>query len=388
MKIALIVPLDFTAVLCCKAMMNILKEYENSEVCVISEVVPEGGYVKTIESWGFEHIHVDMDRHVNPLRDLKYTFTLYKILKAKKIDIVINACTKPNIYGPVAAKLAGVEKILSSVWGRGTAFLDDAGFKWKVLKFILEKLYYVSFRLSDKVWFTNNNDYDYFIGRKTVQKSKTILTKNYVDIDEFSPTVLPEEKLNSFRKEFGFKCDDKIVILVGRMIWSKGIGEFVEASKILQDKLPDVKFILVGAEEKTSPDAVPTSYLEDSNKMSNFHWVGFRTDVHDLYAFSELAVLPSYYREGGYPRALTEPMAMGKPVIAADSIDCRLPVEEGKNGYLVPIKDSQALADAIERIMIDDKKRNMFGSYSRTKVESEYDEKVIVRQVINDFIDS
>ena len=142
----------------------------------------------------------------------------------------------------------------------------------------------------------------------------------------------------------------------------------------------------MGPEEKTSPNAVPTSYLEESVKSDNFQWVGFRNDVKDLYALSDLAVLPSYYREGGYPRALTEPMAMGKPVIAADSIDCRAPVEDGKNGYLVPIKDSQALADAIEMLMRDDEKRKQFGHYSRLKAEREYDEKVIVQQMINEFM--
>lgn len=169
------------------------------------------------------------------------------------------------------------------------------------------------------------------------------------------------------------------------MIWAKGVGEFAEAAEILRDRLPFVKFILVGPEETTSPDAVPEMYLKDAERKANFMWIGFRNDVKDLYALSDVAVLPSYYREGGYPRALTEPMAMGKPVIAADSIDCRAPVENGRNGFLVPIKDSKALAAAIETLMVDEKKREEFGRYSRIKAVTEYDEKVIVRQVVEAF---
>ena len=386
MKVAIICPQDFTAVLCCKGIVNILREYDQSEVCIISDVNTEGRYSEIIKSWGLEHIPVAMSRHITPFSDLNYLYSLYKILRRKEIDVVVNACTKPNIYGAIAARLAGIRKILCSVWGRGTAFLEDGGFRGNVLKFLLLKLYYIAFHLSDKVWFTNTNDYDYFLTQKIVPSGKTILTKNYVDIEDFCPDPLSERKLEKLRAELGLHSSDKVVILVGRMIWSKGIGEFIEASKILKDKLPSVKFILVGPEEKTSPNAVPTSYLEESVNSHNFKWLGWRNDVKDLYALSDLAVLPSYYREGGYPRALTEPMAMGKPVIAADSIDCRAPVEDGKNGYLVPIKDSQALADKIEVLMNNDEKRKEFGHYSRLKTEREYDERIIVRKVINEFI--
>ena len=389
MKVAVVCPDDLSVVLFCKGIVNVLQEYDKFEVYVISDVYEEntnGHYSEIIKSWGVEHIPLKIDRHINPFSDLKCVYSLYKIFRKKKIDAVVNVCTKPNIYGTIAARAAGVRKTLCSVWGRGTAFLEDGGAKGNMLKLLLLNLYYVAFRLSAKVWFTNINDFNYFIDHKTVQRKKTILTKNYVSTEDYYPCSLPEEKLENLRRELGLNSHDKVVIMVGRMIWAKGVGEFINASKILREKLPEIKFILVGPEEKTSPNAVPTSYLEESVKADNFQWVGFRNDVKDLYLLADLAVLPSYYREGGYPRALTEPMAMGKPVIAADSIDCRAPVEDGKNGYLVPIKDSQALADAIEMVMGDDEKRKQFGRYSRLKVEREYDEKVIVRQVINEFI--
>ena len=107
--------------------------------------------------------------------------------------------------------------------------------------------------------------------------------------------------------------------------------------------------------------------------------------MKELYSLSDLAVLPSYYKEGGHPRGLLEPMSMGKPVIAADTVDCRSPVEHGKNGYLVPIKDPEALASAIEDLMKDALKRKEFGEYSRKKVLAEYDEGVVIKQMFGEF---
>jgi N,N'-diacetylbacillosaminyl-diphospho-undecaprenol alpha-1,3-N-acetylgalactosaminyltransferase len=388
-NMALVCPDDLSVVLFCRGIIEELLAGKRSEVYVISDVYGEntdGYYSDIIKSWGVHHIPLKMDRHIAPFADIKYTVKLYRIFRKMKIDTVVNISTKPNIYGSIAAKLAGIDKCLCSVWGRGTAFLEGNGFKGYMLRILLSGLYSISFRLSSKIWFTNINDYNYFIARKTVPRPKTILTKNYVNSGDYNPAPLPYEKRLFLRNELKLNPRDKIVIMVGRMIWAKGVGEFIEAAGILKEKLPGVKFILVGPEEKTSPDAIQAEYLEKAGKSENFKWLGFRKDVKDLYSISDLAVLPSYYREGGYPRALTEPMAMGKPVIAADTEDCRNPVEQGKNGYLIPVKDPQALADAIESIMSDDNKREQFGRYSRLKVQREYDEKIIVKSVIDSFL--
>ena len=155
---------------------------------------------------------------------------------------------------------------------------------------------------------------------------------------------------------------------------------------ILRDKYPMVKFILIGPRDDGSPDSVPESYLRENEKYDNFMWTGFRKDVQNFYAVSDLAVLPSYYREGGFPRGLTEAMAMGKPIITTDSVHCRATVEDGKNGYHVPIRDSKALANAIEKTINDDDKRDAFGRYSRLKAVNEFDERKIVSQVVKEML--
>ncbi len=120
----------------------------------------------------------------------------------------------------------------------------------------------------------------------------------------------------------------------------------------------------------------------EKEKTSHLKWLGFRSDVKRIYALSDLAVLPSYYKEGGYPRALLEPMAMGKPVITTDIPDCKGTVEEGRNGFLVPAKDAKALAKAIENLILDEHMLKKFGEYSRVKAEREFDEKKIVPQAL------
>ena len=383
MKIAVVCPDGVSVLLFLKGMIKELKKIPGARITVLSS---DGIYKKEIEELGVRSASIAMYRFMNPLKDIKYLLELHRIFKREQFDAVINVSTKPNIYGTIAAKLSNVDKVLCSVWGRGSVFVERDSLRQILVKLSLLSSYWLAFRLSSKVWFTNKNDFDYFSSRHIVKSQKAFLTKNYVSTEEYFPYVLTEPELSYFRKEFGLNDSDKVVIMVGRMIWAKGVKEFVEASKILKDKLPMVKFILVGPEEKGSWDAVPSSYLKESERSGNFYWVGFRSDVKDLYALADLAVLPSYYKEGGFPRALTEPMAMGKPLIAANTVDCRSPVEEGKNGYLVPIKNSKALAEAIEKLIKDDEKMKAFGQYSRLKAEKELEETLIVRQVLNEFL--
>lgn len=126
--------------------------------------------------------------------------------------------------------------------------------------------------------------------------------------------------------------------------------------------------------------------IRENEKFDNFKWLGFRKDVRELYALSDLAVYPSFYREGGYPKGLTEPMSMGKPLVTTDSVHCRGTVDDGKNGYIVPIKDSKAFAKAIREIICDEAKLQEFGKNSRMKALNEFDEKKIVRELIQEII--
>lgn len=379
MRIALVCPDDLSVLLYCKSLTKALRTDRANTIFTISPVTD---YQKEIQAMDATHIAVEMSRYINPLADFKYLTTLYNIFSRERIDVVLNWTTKPNLYGPLAARLAGVQQVIFAVRGMGSAFLAATGAKDRLVKVLVSALYRLASSAADKVWFTNAGDLEYFVSRGLVTAEKTLLTKNSINLEDFSQTAISPERVEDLRQELGLNHDHQVIIMVARMVWSKGVRELVEAAESLKEKLPKVVFLLVGPREKGSPDLIPAEFLRDAEKRAHLRWLGFRKDVKELYALADLAVLPSYYKEGGYPRALLEPMAQGKPVIAADLPDCRGPVEDGRNGYLVPPRDSQALAQAIAHIMGDVELRQQFGQYSRQKIEREFDDQLVVARLI------
>lgn len=391
MKIAIVCPNDFSIVNFCGEFVNQL-EQNNNKIYVISGVHGEhgektSGYYKDImDSWGICHLPIKYYRFFSISKDLRYIYSLYKIIKNNDFDLVINIATKANIYCTIVSKILRVPKIVCCNWGLGVVFSENINLKVKLIRFILIKLYWISFKLSDKIWFTNKFDYEWFIKDGIMDKEKSFLTKNYVNTNDYSPTIADENKKLKLKEDLGLNSDDKIVVMIARMSWAKGVKEFVDSANIFRKKYNKVKFILIGPLDDGSADSVPESYLNENQNHNNFIWTGFKKDVKTFYAISHLAVLPTYYREGGYPRGLTEAMAMGKPIIATDSVHCRGTIENGKNGYHVPIKSSEGLADAIEKIITDESKIKSFGIYSRQKALDEFDEKKIISQVISNIL--
>lgn len=379
MKIALVYSDDFSIWHFRKGLIKALLE-KDIEVYAISTA---GKYVELIESLGAVHIPIKMDRFVNPIKDLKFLIALYNIFRVHKFDIVHNFTIKPNIYGAIAARLAGIKRVINSVTGLGYVFSDTPGLKLKVLRYIVKRLYWLSCKLSNNVWFQNNDDLTFFVKSNLISKTKAVLIKSSgVPLEEFTPDSFDRDKVAILKKELGIDDSTKFVTMVGRKIWSKGIKEFIEASKEVKKKYPSVKFLSIGEREEDNPSSVPESYLrEEASK--NFQWLGFRKDIKEIFALSDIVVLPSYYNEG-VPRGLLEAMAMGKPIITTDTVGCREVVEIDKNGYLVPVRKSKALADAIEALVNDGKKRIEFGRYSRLKVEREFDETIVVERIIKE----
>jgi len=340
-------------------------------------------YIEQIDKLAVRHYPVRMSRYVDPFSDIECFCAVYRICCREKFDVVINFTTKPNVLGAVAARLAGVEKVVCAVRGLGGPFLPQTNLKGRLLQIVVKSLYRLACRMSDTVWFTNQGDMDYFLNSGLVDKEKAVKTTNALDISEYSQDRVDEDELIRLRKELSLNVEDKVVVMVGRMIWSKGIREFIEAAESLKSERPDLKFILIAPEEQGHPDEVPATFIREKGKMDNFVWLGFRKDVKNLYALSDLAVLPSFYNEGGYPRALLEPMAFGKPVITTDLPQCRGPVEQGRNGYLIPPRNSRALKEAVLSIVGNDQLRRTMGVYSRKKIEQEFDDRLVVEEILH-----
>jgi N,N'-diacetylbacillosaminyl-diphospho-undecaprenol alpha-1,3-N-acetylgalactosaminyltransferase len=379
MRIAFVGPDDLSILLFCKRLIKTLKQQNGHTIYTISPITY---YQQEIDALEVCHLPISMARFINPMEDLKFMWALYNVFKGRRIEAVINFATKPIIYGGISARLARVRKIIGAVRGLGTVFLPAIDFKSLALRRLVEGMYLVASRSSHRMWFTNREDLTYFLDQGLVSADKVFMTTNSTNLEDFSPEALYPEKLTSLRAELGLSPENLVVIMVARMIWSKGVKEYVNAAQILRECFPQVKFLLVGPVEEGSLNCVPSTYLQESEQRANLKWLGFRKDVRELYAVSDLAVLPSYYKEGGFPRALLEPMAMGKPVITTDTDGCRGPVESDKNGFLVPPRDPRALAAAMADLLENEDLRNRFGAYSRQKMEREFDDQVVIQKIL------
>jgi len=355
-------------------------------LCDIHDGYEYGHYIDKVKEWGVKHEYVSTYRFVNPYSDLKYLLTLYRILNREKYDMVINVATKPNVYGSIAARWAKTERVVCFGWGLGLTFEKTKNVGRLLLKYILSALYRYAFKISDKVWFTNENDLEYLASKNIIDRDKAVVTRGFVNTQQYSPSSVTKDATASLRYELGYDDNDKIVIMIARMSWAKGVEQFCQTCDRLRNSYPQVKFLLVGQEDIGSPDSVPRSYLERYQEHDNFTWLGYRVDIEELYSLAYLAVFPSYYREGGWPRGVTEPMAMGKPVITTDSEHCSNAVEDGVTGLLVPVRDSEALSEAIEHILNNEELALEFGRKSREKVVRENDEELIMTQLIEAII--
>ena len=379
-KILCICPDDLSSLIFCKTLSGMI---DGRDDCSLTTLSPVADYAAELDELHSKHINVSMHRYISPLGDLRYFWKVLKAIRRGSFDTVVTFTTKPNIFGAIAARLAGATKIVVAIRGMGRVFVDPTGLKNRILFYIVRLLYTLGCKSASHVWFTSLSDLEYFRSAKMVKQSQEFVTPNAVNLDDFSTDSISEASRKKLRDELALNPDELIVIMVARLIWAKGIKEFCEASISLKDRLPNVRFLLVAPEENGSPGAVPIEYIRNAEAQSRLQWLGFRKDVRQLYDLCDLSVLPSYLREGGYPRALLEAMAFGKPVIAADTETCRAPVEPGRNGYLVPPRDAAALADKIEEIFVDDDRRRRFGERSLAKMHEEFDDRVVFGKLLD-----
>jgi glycosyltransferase involved in cell wall biosynthesis len=341
-------------------------------------------YAGEVDALGSEHIEVFTERFISPLHDARYWWTLYRTFRRERFDVVVTFGTKPNIFGPLAARLAGTRRVIVAVRGLGRAFNPAPSPGGRLMAWLMRQLYRAACRCADRVWFTNVHDRDYMVSAGLVPAERTFLTANSVNPSYFSADQIPPATIDALRREVGIAQGDLVVIMVARMIWLKGIAEFVAAARAIRAKRRNVRFLLVAPMEEGSPQAVPAEYMKEAEAAGDVVWLRFRKDVRELYQLADVAVLPSYYKEGGYPRALLEPMALAKPVIAADTPECRGPVEPERNGFLVPPRDSAALAERIEQLLSDEAMRIRFGRRSRDIVLERFADGIVGRTVLDE----
>lgn len=356
----------------------IVRGYEVHIIC------PDGKYVKELAKEGVQHHALYVDRKgTNPFNEVKTLWQLYKVCRKEKFDIVHNFTIKINIYGNMASKFASIPTVINSVTGLGYVF-TEGGMKKRLLRMLVVNLYRFAFWFSKRVIFLNKDDFEVFQKHRIVKASRGMVLKGEgIDTDKFNPQNVSTVKLKELRQELSSSGHERrsIVTLITRILWDKGIREFVEAAKVVKATEPNVLFLLVGPIDTGNPAAVPAQYMQQAEKEGLIKYLGERRDIPEIMCISDIMTLPSYYREG-IPRVLLEALSMEKPIVTTNWVGCKETVEEGKNGFLVPVKDPSALAAAIEKLIKDEDLRLKMGKYGRKKVLKEFDERIIVSQIM------
>ena len=325
----------------------------------VAALAPADGWSPRLIEMGVRYEALPMDKKgVSPARDLLLLARYLSALRRIRPDVFLGYTAKPNIYGSLAAQALGIPTI-NNVSGLGTAFIRET---W--LTRMVSFLYRLAFRRAALVFFQNEEDLALFVERRIVPAAKArLLPGSGIDLDRFSPSGQPE------RAPFTF-------LMVGRLLWDKGVGEFVAAARAAREQAPGTRFQLLGFLDAENRTAVPREDVERWVAEGLIDYLGHTDDVQPYLAAAHCVVLPSY-REG-LPRSLLEAAAMGKPLIATEVPGCRHLVDEGVNGFLCAPRDPGSLADAMLRMVrLDDAERAEMGAASRRKAEGEYDERIV-----------
>jgi glycosyltransferase involved in cell wall biosynthesis len=306
----------------------------------------------------------------NPVRDMVAIFHLSQLLKRLSPDVTLNYFIKPVIYGSIAAWLAGVPKRFSMIEGLGYVFSEDTeSITWKhrVLRWGISRFYKFSLGLNQKVFFLNKDDIKQFVSDEIVTEKKVLWIDGIgLDLDHYTPVLSVVEPVT--------------FLLIARMLREKGIYDFVEAARQVRGRYPAVRFLLVGGCDQ-NPSSVMEAELRAWVAEGLVVWPGRVNDVRPWFSQASVFVLPSYYREG-LPRGNQEALAMGRPIITTDWVGCRETVQDGINGFLVPVRDPVALAEAMMRFVESPDLIEKMGKEGRRIAEERFDVHAINRQII------
>lgn len=377
MRFAFIYPDDFSIVRFRSKLASTLIAHGHEVYAICQDT----GYVSELRKLGIHWREALIERNISPIKDFKLIFKLAHLFRSEKIDIVHNFTIKPNIFGSLGARLAGVHCIYNSVTGLGIIGEGEASC-FSVRKFLATSLYRMINPLVLRTWFQNQDDLDFFVANRLVTREKAVLVRGSgVDTNFWSPASVPSENQNALRRELRIELSQNIVVMVSRVIRSKGVMEFFEAARRLHSSDQSLQFILIGPYEKRGGDSVDINMLKSESGKGGFCWLGPRTDIREILSLATVVVLPSYYAEG-LPRSLLEAMAMEKPIITTDMPGCREVIIENRNGLLIPPRSTDDLVIALKRLFENKEELLEMGKVSRAIVKEHFEEQSVANALV------
>ncbi len=323
---------------------------------------PSGEYSDRFAEHNITHIDYRVDRAgLNPLHELKTLWQIRTILKKIQPDILHAFTVKPNLYGAIAGRLAGVKRIFISVTGLGSFFLES-DLKSRVVRTLILALYRLAARLSVAVVFQNNDDRTLFIQKRIVcEKEAVLIPGSGIDTRLWKPAVRPPNR-------------KPVVLFVGRLIAHKGIYEFLEAARAIGEK---ARFIVVGSIDAGNPWSLSQEAIDRFSQEGVAEFTGW-CDPKPYFEQADIFVLPSFYGEG-LPRTAIEAAATALAIVTTDSVGCRESVIDQKTGLLVKPQDAHALQKAIETLIDQPAKRAAMGEAGRKLAIERFDIHQIVK---------
>jgi glycosyltransferase involved in cell wall biosynthesis len=326
-------------------------------------LAPPDEFVPQLIELGVTYVPIELDRKgTNPFQELKTLLGLRQALRRVRPDIYLGYTPKPNIYGAIACRSLGIPAIVN-IAGLGSMF-DGQGMRARGMRL----LYRLALQRCPLVFFQNADDMRAFLQWQIVQPGATAsLPGSGVDLNHFKQEPIPPRDHPPF-----------VFLLVARLLWAKGLGELVAASRELRSAGLAVECRVLGPIDHGSPDAVPEATVRGWHDEGVIRYLGAATDVRPHLAQAHAVVLPSYYREG-LPKTLLEAAAAGRPIVTTDSVGCRDAIVDGQTGYLCRPRDSTDLARVMRQVLsLDPSKLLAMGAAARLRAQTEFDEQIVI----------
>ncbi|ABQ92606.1 glycosyltransferase family 4 protein [Roseiflexus sp. RS-1] len=341
----------------------------------VTGISAPGSDVPVIESMGIRHIAVPLTRRLTPFADLRALVHLYRIFRREQFTIVHTHTPKPGLLGQLAARMAGAPVVVNTI--HGFYFHEHMPPAQRRFYIAMER---IAARCSDLILSQSREDLDTAIRLGICPRERIQLLGNGIDIQRFDRNRVDPATLAHLRSTLGLPPDVPVIGFVGRLVVEKGILELARAVQQVQSRFGPVTLLIVGGVDREKAGALNHEDIQAAAGTATCIFAGVRQDMPDMYALMDVFALPSY-REG-FPRAPMEASAMGVPCVVTNVRGCREAVEHERNGLIVPLRDVDALAEALISLLRDHDRRRAMGDAGRRMAHEQFDERLVFQRVL------